>query len=236
LVCLSLPVACGDDDDSSPGGAGKAGSGGSAGSSGASGKSGSANGSAGETPSMTSEGGISGMLPPGLSDVPSTTTCGADKCSSAKVTNVYVDPCCTTMDSCGLDTGFLDLVGASFDEKCQPLAQPGTEDASCPDATGLKVPYGTGEVALDPLAGCCREDGTCGVAVDNVTVLGGISIATFGLGCVDGKPFFGAARPCGGGSGGNGAGGAASGGVGNDVSSGGTGPDTNAGGNGGNHE
>ncbi|HYQ16780.1 MAG TPA: hypothetical protein VEQ58_13505 [Polyangiaceae bacterium] len=214
LLCLSLPVACGDDDDdTSPGNtAGSAGS-----SSGSAGKSASGGGGTGGKPTTPSEGGTGGggaELPPGLSNDPSTTTCGADKCSSVKAVNVYVDPCCTSSDGCGLQTGFLDLVGAHFDEACQPLAQPGELDATCPDATGLMVPSGTTSFALDPLPGCCREDGMCGVVVDRATIGGGgISIATLGLGCVDGKPFFnGEARQCGagGGSGGADSGGASS--------------------------
>lgn len=219
-ACLLLPVACGDDDDDTTGPT--AGTGGSA-----------LAGAAGEPISDDRGGtdaGLGGgggstsmMLPPGLSTMPSTTTCGADSCSSAKAATVYVDPCCTDTDSCGLDTGFLSLVGAKFTETCQAHDQPGTPDATCPDASGLMVPVQSQMLTLDPLVGCCREDGNCGVVVDKVTVGGVIPIGDFGLGCIEGAPFFGKTIKCGelgaggaGGAGGQtgGAGGGATGGAG----------------------
>jgi hypothetical protein len=222
LVGLSLPIACGDDDDDMAGTAGTAGASGTTGTAGTAGKGGTAaaGAGAGGDPGTAGTGGTT-MLPPGLSDMPSTESCGADTCNSAVAgPSVYVDACCTGAEACGLDTGFLSLVGASFKEVCQALAQPGDLDDSCQAATGLTVPFQVGAntlmVPLDPFPGCCREDGTCGVVVDDVTSGNGkLPIGQFGLGCVDAAPFFGKAAACGGaigGSGGAGAGGDGGGG------------------------
>jgi len=208
LVGLSLPIACGDDDDDAPVGT--------AGTAGTAGKGRGEAGAAGATNS--GEGGTAAMLPPGLSDMPSTEECGANACESAKAGPIFIDPCCATDGSCGLSTGFLALVGARFDDACQPLHQPGAEDAACPAATGLKVPYQSGPTTLMlPLTafpGCCRENGTCGVVVDQA-VSPGVLTADLGLGCVDAAPFFpGQAIVKCGDSGGAGSGGAGSGGTG----------------------
>jgi hypothetical protein len=203
LVCLTLPVACGDDDDS---GTTKPGTGGESGS-----------------PS-TGDAGAGGMaavvppLPPGISTMASTKECGAEMCKSVGVgPAVFVDPCCSADDACGLNTGFLSLVGAQFADVCQAKDQPGDEDTSCATAEGLIVPFQMGTttlmIPLDPFAGCCREDGTCGVVVNKATSGGGkIPIADFGFGCMDGAPFFkGKVTKCGGGGiGGDGAGGGSS--------------------------
>jgi hypothetical protein len=202
---MTLPVACGDDDDSSTPITPSAGAG-------------------GEGPST--DGGAGGMapvmLPPGISDMESTKTCGGDSCKSAAIplAKLYVDPCCDVTDGCGLDTGFFSLVGAKFDDKCQSRNQAGDPSDTCDAVSGLKVPVDMGGttlmVALDPLAGCCRPDGACGVVIDKVTSGGGkVMIADMGLGCVAAKPFTGSDAKCGAGSGGaGGAGGAASGGAG----------------------
>lgn len=136
------------------------------------------------------------MLPPGLSDMPSTTQCGVDACESAQVGPVYVDPCCDASGACGLTTSFLALVGAKFEDVCQAHDQPGAPSDSCGSASGLKVPFQMGGatimVSLDPFAGCCRPDGTCGVVVNQVTTAGGLlPLADLGLGCVDAAPFAG---------------------------------------------
>jgi hypothetical protein len=148
-------------------------------------------------------------LPDGLSSMPSTKECAAETCQSAQALTVYIDPCCTPDDACGLSTAFLGLVGAHFTETCQARMQPGELDEGCPMATGLKVPAGNSEIELDPLPGCCREDGTCGVVVDEVaSKIGHLKLATFGLGCIEGAPFFdGQVTPCSGAGGAGGAGG-----------------------------
>lgn len=213
ILCGAVPVACGDSEETpaSPGGAGEGGSpdGGNGGRSGSA-----SNGGAPEIP--------------GIGDTPQSLSCDARTCTSASIAilNVYVDPCCAgaDQDACGLDTGFLSLVGASFEDSCQAKAQPGQLDAACPNATGLQVPIPNGMATLDALPGCCRaETGKCGVLVDTIKVQG-LSVADFGLGCVDAEPFFqgvepatcGSATPGAGGSDGGsgaGAGGAPSGGT-----------------------
>jgi hypothetical protein len=91
-------------------------------------------------------------------------------------------------------------------------------------------------VPLDPFAGCCRPNGTCGVVINQVTTGGGkLPIADLSLGCVDAAPFAGGlVTNCTpgavGGAGGMSAGGAASGGAGSDA---GGAPATAAGGAGG---
>lgn len=210
LLCLTLPVACGDDDDS---GTTKPGAGGEP------------NGSAGQPSTDAGAGGATtAALPAGLSSSASTKECGAETCDSAKAgPAVYVDPCCASGDACGLNTGFLSLVGAQFKDVCQAHAQPGDPDTSCADASGLIIPFESGGqtlmIPIDPFAGCCRPDGTCGVVIDKITSGGGkLPIADFELGCVDAAPFFkGQVSMCGaggaGGSGGADAGGAAAGGA-----------------------
>jgi hypothetical protein len=199
FVCLALPIACGDDDEGTPKPNNEAGSDG-----GGAGPMGMAGAGDGGTPAAP-------MLPPGLSSDPSTETCGAETCESAAVAGgaVYVNPCCATDNACGLDTGFLSLVGANFDPKCQEKGQPGDVDTECPSAMGLMVPFQGTTISLDAFAGCCRDDGKCGVVINNVTSNGGkLPIAQFGLGCVDAAPFFDEAPASCGSAGGSGSGGA----------------------------
>jgi hypothetical protein len=211
FVCLTLPVACGDDDDAPP----KMTDGGSDGGGAGPAPSGGADDQGGSPTGGT-------QLPPGLSADPSTTECGAEDttCESAAVLSgvVNVDPCCAADGSCGLDTGFLTLVGATFEETCQPKTQPGDVDETCPEASGLTVPFMGATIALDAFVGCCRDNGKCGVVINNVTSSGGkLPVAAFGLGCVDAAPFFeDAPASCGsaGGSGSGGAGGAGGAGAG----------------------
>jgi hypothetical protein len=226
LVCLALPLACGDDDDDSPAAGGKGGSAGST--SGSAGKGGSTSGSGGRAPT---DGGAPDELPPGLSDEPSTKECGAETCESSAVAGVYhINPCCAADDACGLDTTFLAAVGAEFSEVCQPREQPGTDEGFCPEVTGLTVPVQGIPLPLEPFPGCCRPDGTCGVVVDEVR--SGFPLATLNLGCVEAAPFFdGRVRRCDeppGGAGGGGAGGAVNSGEGGN---GGPAPDGNGGAN-----
>lgn len=79
------------------------------------------------------------------------------------------------------------MFGTSFAEACQPLAQPGTADASCP--TSAKVPVqGTGLEIQFP--GCCRADHTCGYQLDKIA-----GVFTIGLGCVDSSTFLDGGTP-----------------------------------------
>jgi hypothetical protein len=214
LVCGAIPIACGDTDENPPPTPAEAGQGGEAGS-GGSGRGGSGGSSNGGTPEI-----------PGISDEPQSLKCGTSTCLSVAIPlqQVYVDPCCAgpDEDTCGVETGFLSLVGASFDESCQAKAQEGPVDAACPtpEASEIQLPIG-GTATLEEFPGCCRAaTGTCGVMVNDATLSGGLTVAAFGLGCVDASPFFPgeAPVPCGAGSGGEG--GAAAGGAGG-VSSGG---------------
>jgi hypothetical protein len=212
LLSLSLPIACGDDDDSTPNNtAGTSSTGGD----GAGGEPG-----AGGMSEAAGAGGAGASLPPGISSMPKTEACGTEMCGSAAVGPVFIDPCCDS-GACGLDTGFLALVGASFTDKCQPKAQPGEVDANCATTEPSTIPFPSGGntimVPINGFVGCCRDNGMCGVVVDDVVspVLG--KVATLGLGCVDAAPFFPGVTPvsCGaGGGGGGGAGGVGVGGAG----------------------
>ena len=213
LMCLALPVACGDDESSpnpSPG----------------------AGGSDAGAPSTTPTAGTPGnmgdagaggapapMTIPGTSTTSMSKTCGGTKCDSTKtlLPTLFIDPCCAADDSCGVSTAFLVLLQAQFKDVCQPKAQPGEPDAACPASADQMLPYNGAQVPVPGFAGCCRADtGTCGVVIDKIpTGIGNFSSP--GLGCVDSAPFFKgkAGAACGaGGSGAGGAGGMSTGGVG----------------------
>ncbi|HKY40105.1 MAG TPA: hypothetical protein VJN18_29420 [Polyangiaceae bacterium] len=170
------------------------------------------------------------MLPPGISETPSTAECSSESCDSAEIGIAalgqlfYIDPCCAGQneDACGLDTQFLASTGASFEETCQPKNQPGDVDEACPSTESASIPFGTFMAPLSPFPGCCRPSGTCGVQVNQVVVMLGAQAASIGnleLGCVDAAPFFPNEDPvpCGGmpigGAGGSGTGGASTGGA-----------------------
>lgn len=159
--------------------------------------------------SMMIEGGSGGtlvMLPPGVSDTPKSVACmSGDKCSSAAVGPVFIDPCCAEGDVCGLDTSVLELTGAAFPNKCQAKDQPGVLDANCPSSAPSSVPFPAGgttiQVPLSGQAGCCRDDGRCGVLLNELSSPALGVISKLGLGCVDSAPFFkgNSVRSCGGG-------------------------------------
>jgi hypothetical protein len=221
LAPAYVVAACGHTDHSA--GLRDGGGSSSGGSSGARNMGGTASGTTGRGGSQNPEAGAGGATPtimiPGISETPRTETCGVDSCESAAVGPLFVDPCCAG-DACGLDTSVLSLLGAPFSERCQALAQPGELDASCPTSAGstIPVPFG-GQTVMLPIkgfAGCCRDDGKCGVlANDVVSPLAG-SVATLALGCVDSAPFFGnqPAAACGSGVGGAGGASAGAGGAG----------------------
>jgi hypothetical protein len=206
LVCFTLPVACGDDDDTTPnspvGGAG------------------------GESPNppggMTGDAGAGGAGPitlPGTGTTSKTVTCGTTKCTSTAtlLPTLFVDPCCTADDECGVATQFFGLLGASFPEaaQCQPKMQVGVEDEACPASAEqmVTVPGVPSAVPVPGFVGCCRADtGTCGVVVDQIPTAFG-NFASPMLGCVDSSPFFAgkAGEACGAGGGGMGGAGGMSG-------------------------
>lgn len=211
LLSLSLPIACGDDDDSTPNNTAGTSSTGGDGAGGEPGSNGGMSAAAGA-------GGAGASLPPGISSTPKMVACGAEMCGSAAVPPaLYIDPCCDA-GTCGLDTGFLALVGAAFTDKCQPKGQVGEVNDACPSTPASTIPFESGGntimVPIEGFVGCCRENGMCGVVVDDVMspVLG--KVTSLGLGCVDAAPFFPGKTPvsCGaGGAGGGGAGGASGG-------------------------
>ncbi len=227
LICLALPVACGDDETDPPA---KGGSGNSAGEPGSAGDPGVTPGDAGAGGGDGGGGTGAAMLPPGLSATPSTKACDAATaaCKSAPLLggSINVNPCCTAADTCGLSTDFLQTASGGFEDKCQPLAQPAdAADTSCPKSAAVPVPLPSGIMApIVPLAGCCRADtGTCGFVLDAVSIGGLGELGKLGLGCVDASPFLAEgeeAAECGSGSGGGGGGGGA-GGAGGGVGGGG---------------
>lgn len=220
LICLALPVACGDDDEDpvNTGGTGNVGG------------AGGDTGEGGEPPVAS--------LPPGLSATPSKTPCGDAMCSSSPLLGgaLNVNPCCTPDKKCGLSTEFLQTASGGFEESCQALEQPAdADDDSCPESAAVPVPVAGQMPPLMPLPGCCRADtGTCGYVLDAVTVQGLGPLGDFGLGCVDAAPFLPVgeeAAECG--SNGGGGGGGAGGGGGTDAGGAGGGGGTDAGGAGG---
>jgi len=83
----------------------------------------------------------------------------------------------------------LSAFGPTFDPACQPLAQPGSPDSSCPDS--VKTPVETaGGVFEIQFPGCCRANNTCGY---DLNTLGGVY--RLGLGCVDATSFLDGASP-----------------------------------------
>jgi hypothetical protein len=219
LMSLALPIACGDDDDDSPGPNNIGGDGNSAGEP-------SSNGGTGNM--MTPAGGEGGtgtpaLVIPGTSTTSKTLQCGGEACKSTStlLPTLFVDPCCTEDDACGVDTEFLVILQASFPaaDKCQPKNQPGEPDATCPTSAAKTLPVNGKNIPVPGFAGCCRADtGTCGVLMDDVVAMGFGKFTSPMLGCVDAAPFFPGAepKPCGagvGGGGGGGAGGASGGGA-----------------------
>src|SRR5690349_2498955 len=153
VLCLALPLACGDSEENpnpTPSGGGEGGE--------------PTTGGGGDP---GAGGGAPVMLPPGISATPSTIEC-SESCDSGRVglgaVNYYLDPCCTDADNaCGLNTAFLESAGAMFEEACQPKNQPGEPDASCPSPPGAVIPTSMGDITLDAFPGCCRPSGVCGV-------------------------------------------------------------------------
>jgi len=132
-----------------------------------------------------------------------------------------VEACCAANGDCGLDSSVLEAFGPTFEERCQPLNQPGEIDPSCPNSTSTML---DGGFTIE-LPGCCRANGRCGYMLDTVITF------EVGLGCVDSSPFLegGTPAPCG-----DGAGGAPSdGGAPGDPGTGGASGATSAGGAGG---
>lgn len=189
---LLLPVACGDDDDAPPPPSGMAGAGG------------------------EGEGGAPGLQIPGTSSTPTTIECGSSDCKSVStLLGVFINPCCTAADSCGLDSGFLTLIGTDLKGACLPQNKEDTAtDAACPSSPESSVMVGSQTIGVEGFKGCCRPNNTCGFMVDKITTEVGVATSP-GLGCVDPAAFGAPGNiPCGEGAGGAGAGGAGAGGEG----------------------
>jgi hypothetical protein len=173
-------------------------------------------------------GGAAPDLPPGISEYPSAIECSATCESVELLGGTYIDPCCAASDACGLNGGLLQLLGVELLEGCQARHQPGVPDASCRAKGTLAMTVGEQTVLIDPLPGCCRPSGACGVMVDRLSLGGGVvPLGAPGWGCMDAGPFFVGAAPqfCGseGGAPSQGFGGAP------DLGAGGTGPEGGAG-------
>jgi hypothetical protein len=233
VLCFAAPFGCGSSESKHGALPGVQPTGGASGSAGgsttAAGAGGTTAGGAGRSASAGAAGGLT--LPPGISDVPKTIECDGD-CSSATLgvatASFYLDPCCggENHDQCGVDTTFLSPAGAG--SSCEPRNQPGSLDTACPSSSAAAMPGMSTGLTFDPLPGCCRPDGSCGIMLNAVTAGGGlIPLAQLGLGCVDAAPFFPGEEPVtcgpsgsGGAGGGAGQGGAGDGGAGNETSGG----------------
>jgi hypothetical protein len=159
LACaafLVLAVGCGDDDDTTTGGrGGSSASGGAGGSTGGSDTGG--NGGSGETGGSTGgAGGTTGGSGGSGGDV----VCGGNVCMSTMIGSVTLPACCTTQDTCGVETTFGGQTnclpsGGGFDAgtPTRPDAGAGNPDPNCPSLSIGPIMIG----------GCCLADSTCGV-------------------------------------------------------------------------
>jgi hypothetical protein len=171
LVLVVAVPACGNTSDSGP-----TTTGGSGGLGGESGGGGASRGGAGGTSAMQ------------------TVACGNTSCKDVTLAipgqpTLVIPACCSDADTntCGLDTTFLGMYGPTFPVACQPLAQAGTPDTSCP-ARIASIPNMPKDTFL--IAGCCRAGGTCGYDLNKL-----LGIFTIGLGCVDSSPFLDGGAP-----------------------------------------
>ena len=129
---------------------------------------------------------------------PAPVSCGTAMCRPVVIpfpvpTGFTIPGCCADAETnhCGLDSSVLAMVAPTFSEACQPLAQPGSADSSCPNSP--KVALQDSGVTID-FPGCCRPDHTCGYQLNSIA-----GAFKLGLGCVDSTPFLdgGAPQPCG---------------------------------------
>jgi len=224
LLSMVAPACGGSSSTPTSDGGGSGGRGGSGNVGGSGGARAGGSGSAGRaaTSGGAGAGGNATMMEP--------VSCGAKACDAVviPIQNFTIPACCADAASnhCGLDSSVLSMFGPTFTDACQPLAQPGTLDASCPDSPKAPV---AGTALTIAFPGCCRQNRTCGYQLDSI---GGIF--PLGLGCVDSAPFLdgGSPAPCGdvgaggaGGAAGDGSGGAPAAGAAGE-SSGGTAGDS----------
>lgn len=156
-------------------------------------------------------GGAPPELPPGLSDHPISLDCSGPCTSAELLGGSYIDPCCTDAGACGANAALLALAGIDFPDRCQARAQPGELDTSCRAKVNAAITVSEQAVFLDPLPGCCRPTGDCGVMVNRLSIgAGQVPLAEPGWGCLEASRFFAGAAPqsCGNEGGAGGAGGA----------------------------
>ena len=181
LVVVSGAPACGGNASDPNRGSGSGGSGGSgSGARAGNGSSGSSIGRAGSAGTAATP------------EQPTPIRCGSARCSGVVLPAPISFPipgCCAdaSTNHCGLDSSVLATVAPIFSEACQPLAQPGTIDASCP--VSPKVPLQDSGLTID-FPGCCRPDHTCGYMLDSIA-----GVFKVGLGCVDSSPFLDGGTP-----------------------------------------
>jgi hypothetical protein len=181
LACATLStfVACGDDDGGDGGVAGGGGAAGTAG--GGAGMSGGAGGSKAGSGGSSGTGGA--------------VMCGGKMCtvnSTLKLVNPAAAACCTTDMKCGQYNG---------EQKCLPLANPGTPDTSCPS---LMFSITVGGMPMNVTqAGCCLPNKMCG---NDYTTVGWGCVARPDIDMAMGAPMKLPALMCGMGDGGGDAG------------------------------
>ena len=122
---------------------------------------------------------------------PAPVECGKKACSGVviPVQNFTIPGCCADpkTEQCGLDSSVLAAFGPTFPVACQPLAQPGVLDKTCPDSASTPV---DGLPFAISFKGCCRPNNSCGY---DLNTIGGF--VPLGLGCVDSSPFLDGGSP-----------------------------------------
>lgn len=126
----------------------------------------------------------------GVAEAHEPLACGETTCKDIVISqaNFTLPACCADADTshCGIDSSVLAMFGPTFSVACQPLKQPGTPDANCPDSPATPV---SGTPLTIKFPGCCRADHSCGYQLDY------LGIYSLGLGCVDSSPFLDGGTP-----------------------------------------
>jgi hypothetical protein len=115
---------------------------------------------------------------------PAEPRCGNDTCAELDVMTTSLDPripegerCCTESGGCGVGQPYL------FGAACFDRDQPGQQSDTCPDETIVAAfDSGDGVAVVTDLAGCCRVDGQCGLALG---ATGETVRLPIGAGCVE---------------------------------------------------
>jgi hypothetical protein len=90
-----------------------------------------------------------------------TLVCAAEVCPASSISSFA--GCCTNSGRCGLDLGTA-ATAIGISPGCQQLNQPGTIDYGCPSLAQIVM------TTAPDFPGCCRPDGTCGVAINTPEV------------------------------------------------------------------